>query len=71
MPVYVPKGEFGGKKYVEIKSLISPVKRLSKLNPFPVISSGFAVYSSNSESGACVCMCVCVHMCGSACWIRG
>lgn len=47
MPVYVPKGEFGGKKCVEINSLISPVKRLSKLNPFPVISSGFAVYSSN------------------------
>lgn len=47
MLVYVPKGEFGGKKCVEIKSLISLVKRMSRLNPFPVISNGFAVYSSN------------------------
>lgn len=44
---YIPRGEFRGKKCVDIKSLINPVKRLSGLNPFLVVSNGFAVCSSN------------------------
>lgn len=51
------------KTCVDIKSLIHLVKRLSGLNPFPVISNRFAVYSKQFVRTVCVHAHMCMHIC--------
>lgn len=51
------------KTCVDIKSLIHLVKRLSGLNPFPVISNRFAVYSKQFVRTVCVHVHLHAHMC--------